>query len=97
MIRRPQHSGKEFFNVAALSQSGLLALNSAEYRGPTPPDGTGTHRYLLLLYRQDPTASLTLGLPDSRRSQFDLGAWSNGLCGPLSGVQFRTNFSGKED
>uniref|UniRef100_A0A1B6JCU3 Phosphatidylethanolamine-binding protein n=1 Tax=Homalodisca liturata TaxID=320908 RepID=A0A1B6JCU3_9HEMI len=69
----------------------------SQYRGPTPPDGTGTHRYLLLLYRQDPTASLTLGLPDSRRSQFDLGAWSNGLCGPLSGVQFRTNFSGKEE
>ncbi|XXZ98199.1 carboxypeptidase Y inhibitor [Meyerozyma guilliermondii] len=47
------------------------------YVGPAPPEGTGKHRYVFLLYKQDPAASLAA--PKDRPN------WGTGV--PSSGVR----------
>lgn len=47
------------------------------YVGPAPPEGTGKHRYVFLLYKQDPAALLTA--PKDRPN------WGTGV--PSSGVR----------
>jgi phosphatidylethanolamine-binding protein (PEBP) family uncharacterized protein len=47
------------------------------YMGPAPPEGTGKHRYVFLLYKQDPAALLTA--PKDRPN------WGTGV--PSSGVR----------
>lgn len=55
-----------------------------EYNGPAPPEKTGKHRYVFLLYKQDPTAKLT---PPSDRPN-----WGTGVAG--SGVRDWINKTG---
>ncbi|CAF3730395.1 unnamed protein product [Rotaria sp. Silwood1] len=49
----------------------------ADYQGPTPPDGTGPHQYIILLYKsasgQIALDGGSIGVSDSRkRKQFQL-------------------------
>merc|ERR1712179_113008 len=54
------------------------------YNGPSPPRGTGPHRYILLLYRQ---AGGEVGEVSDNRAKFDVTrfAGENGLEGPVAG------------
>ncbi|KAF6207749.1 hypothetical protein GE061_016197 [Apolygus lucorum] len=63
------------------------------YAGPTPPKGTGQHRYVFLVYEQDNPQGI-MEKPE-KRAHFDLGRWINPLAkrhpltGPVAGSQFR--------
>uniref|UniRef100_A0A146KTY3 Protein D1 n=1 Tax=Lygus hesperus TaxID=30085 RepID=A0A146KTY3_LYGHE len=63
------------------------------YAGPTPPKGSGQHRYVFLVYEQD-TQQGIMEKPE-KRAHFDLGRWINPLAkrhpltGPVAGSQFR--------
>jgi phosphatidylethanolamine-binding protein (PEBP) family uncharacterized protein len=62
--------------IYAYSNNSLLYV-LANYQGPTPPDGTGPHRYILLLYKSA-TDKISvdggvIAVSDSRkRKQFQL-------------------------
>lgn len=72
------------------------------YVPPTPPKGTGTHRYMFVVFRHDDSAAkLTETIPNTQRRQWSLADWLDRqtvkLCGPLSGVQFTADFGAGTD
>jgi phosphatidylethanolamine-binding protein (PEBP) family uncharacterized protein len=46
------------------------------YRGPTPPAGTGQHRYMFLLYKQ--AVGITSGMNIQERSNWNLQQFLQG-------------------
>lgn len=63
------------------------------YKPPTPPRGSGMHRYMSLLYEQADGNNFLPNVPSSR-GRFHLANWLRGknLCGPVAGSQFRVQF-----
>ena len=55
-----------------------------DYKGPSPPPGTGNHRYQLLLFAQD-ESYIEPVLNDGIRGNWDLNAFvrTNNLCNRL--------------
>ncbi|KAJ8723303.1 hypothetical protein PYW08_003215 [Mythimna loreyi] len=99
----PQFEGEFYLHMVKSNIPGL-ALKSKEssktvgidYRGykpPAPPRGTGQHRYIILLYEQADGNNFLPTVP-STRHRFSLAKWLVGknLCGPVAGIQFRTEF-----
>ncbi|XP_026866971.2 phosphatidylethanolamine-binding protein 4 isoform X1 [Electrophorus electricus] len=65
----------------------------SEYAGPTPPQGTGFHRYQFLLYEQGAGQVPKLSEQEgSSRGNWDLQAFVEkfGLVGPVASLQFLT-------
>ncbi|CAG9562523.1 unnamed protein product [Danaus chrysippus] len=99
----PQIEGEFYLHMLKSNIPGL-ALKSKEssktvgidYRGykpPTPPRGSGMHRYMSLLYEQADGNNFLPNVPSSR-GRFHLANWLRGknLCGPVAGSQFRVQF-----
>lgn len=63
------------------------------YKPPAPPRGTGPHRYVILLYEQADGNNFLPTVPSSRH-RFSLAKWLVGknLCGPVAGIEFKTEF-----
>ncbi|XP_063588472.1 protein D2-like isoform X1 [Penaeus indicus] len=61
-----------------------------EYNGPTPPRGSGTHRYFFYLYRESQKQLPGVG----KRGKFVLQTYAeeNGLLGPIAMNMFKTSF-----
>jgi len=59
------------------------------YAGPTPPQGTGLHRYVFMLYKQSKKLS-TQHLDDNVRGKWSLKQWAKdqGLGHPVAGNYF---------
>ncbi|KAK4322604.1 hypothetical protein Pmani_006656 [Petrolisthes manimaculis] len=74
-----------------LSQGKLTGHDLVVYNPPTPPKGTGTHRYALFLYREEGQQQDT---SVRKRGRFSLHQYAerNGLCGPLAMNMFTTKF-----
>ncbi|XP_045499087.1 phosphatidylethanolamine-binding protein 1-like [Colias croceus] len=99
----PQLDGEFYLHMIKSNIPGL-ALKAKEsiktvgidYRGykpPTPPRGTGPHRYMSLLYEQADGNNFLPTVPSSR-SRFVLANWLRGknLCGPVASTQFRVQY-----
>ncbi|XP_013191850.1 phosphatidylethanolamine-binding protein 1 [Amyelois transitella] len=102
----PQLEGEFFLHMLKSNINGL-ALKSKEglqnmktsgidyrgYKGPMPPRGTGPHRYITLLFEQADGNNFLPNVPQSR-NRFVLTNWLRGknLCGPIAGIQFRSQF-----
>ncbi|XP_030025483.2 protein D2 [Manduca sexta] len=99
----PQLEGEFFLHMLKSNIPGL-ALKAKEssktvgidYRGykpPAPPRGTGVHRYISLLYEQADGNNFLPTVPASR-NRFTLAKWLVGknLCGPVAGIQFKSEF-----
>ncbi|XP_028176231.1 phosphatidylethanolamine-binding protein 1-like [Ostrinia furnacalis] len=99
----PQVEGEFYLHLLKSNIPGL-ALKSKDssktsgidYRGykpPTPPRGTGPHRYFGLLFEQADGNNFLPTVP-STRSRFVLANWLRGknLCGPVAGTLFRSQF-----
>lgn len=70
----------------------------AAYVPPSPPNGTGIHRYQFILAEQIPGLDVILELPPGGfRGNFQVYKFlnENQLCTVVAGVQFRTQFAGK--
>ncbi|XP_047523433.1 phosphatidylethanolamine-binding protein 1-like [Pieris napi] len=99
----PQLDGEFFLhmlksNIPGLALKGKESVKTVgiDYRGykpPTPPRGTGPHRYISLLYEQADGNNFLPSVPSSR-SRFTLANWLRGknLCGPVAGTQLRIQF-----
>jgi len=59
-------------------------MSVVDYEGPSPPGGTGYHRYQLLLFEQ-PRANVDPVLNDNGRGRWDLNEFvrANDLCDRL--------------
>jgi len=59
------------------------------YTGPSPPAGTGLHRYQLLLFEQEDDDIDTVIKKESERGSWDLNAFvqANNLCYSLVAAQ----------
>jgi len=70
------------------------AAPALEYRPPAPPEGTGPHRYVWLLYRQ-PRGFVARDVPTTRTA-FDVDGWrrANGLADAIAGTFFVAEFGG---
>ncbi len=68
----------------------------SEYAGPTPPKGSGPHRYQLLLFEQQ-TENLRPEAPKDR-GNFDVNKFvrDNHLCNKLVG-EFQFEVTGKNE
>ncbi|KAG8441135.1 hypothetical protein GDO86_006761 [Hymenochirus boettgeri] len=68
----------------------LSGIDLTEYRRPTPPPGTGYHRYQFLLFNQPPGASLYLHPEESTRASWDVDVFIERfqLGHPLATTQF---------
>nr|XP_026489777.1 phosphatidylethanolamine-binding protein 4-like [Vanessa tameamea] len=99
----PQLEGEFYLHMIKSNIPGL-ALKAKEtvktvgidYRGykpPTPPRGSGAHRYMNLLYEQEDGNNFLPNVPSSR-GRFHLANWLRGknLCGPVAATQFRVQY-----
>ncbi|KAM3965038.1 protein D2 [Aphomia sociella] len=99
----PQLEGEFYLHMMKSNIPGLALkakesskTSGVDYRGykpPTPPRGTGPHRYMMFLYEQADGNNFLPTLPSSR-SRFVLSKWLRGksLCGPVAGTQFRSEY-----
>ncbi|CAG9787742.1 unnamed protein product [Diatraea saccharalis] len=71
--------------------SKTVGIDYRGYKPPTPPRGTGPHRYISLLYEQGDGNNFLPPVPPTR-SRFSLSSWLRGknLCGPVAGTLFRS-------
>ena len=70
----------------------LMCLCVVDYEGPSPPAGSGYHRYQLFLFEQS-SASVEPVLSNGARGSWDLNAFvrANDLCSRLvAAAQFRS-------
>ncbi|XP_026749118.2 phosphatidylethanolamine-binding protein 4-like [Galleria mellonella] len=79
--------------LKAEESSKTVGIDYRGYKAPTPPRGTGTHRYMSLLYEQADGNNFLPFVPTSR-NRFVLAKWLRGknLCGPVAAIQFRSQF-----
>lgn len=69
-----------------------------EYVGPAPPKGSGKHRYVFLLYKQNQGAitftERRIGNRDKRRNRFSIKRFAEkyNLEGPLAGNYLKAEF-----
>ncbi|XP_034936951.1 protein D2-like [Chelonus insularis] len=69
-----------------------------EYVGPAPPKGSGKHRYIFLLYKQNQGAitfdERRIGNRDKRRNRFSIKKFAQkyNLEGPIAGNFFRAEY-----
>ncbi|CAB3226771.1 unnamed protein product [Arctia plantaginis] len=99
----PQIDGEFYLHMVKSNIPGLalkakdstktVGIDYRGYKPPTPPRGTGLHRYLCLLYEQADGNNFLPTVPTTRL-RFSLAKWLVGknLCGPIAGIQFRTEF-----
>ncbi|XP_073954994.1 protein D2-like [Choristoneura fumiferana] len=99
----PQLDGEFFLhmlksNIPGLSLSAkeiskTMGIDYRPYKPPTPPHGTGAHRYISLLYEQADGNNFLPAVPQSR-SRFELADWLRGknLCGPVASTLFRSQY-----
>lgn len=88
-------SGKDL-----LSGDQLTGTNVVEYARPTPPKGTGVHRYVIYLYEEFPPEDPEfVPFPGSfkERSHFDLHSYAQSydLCGPVAHNMFLAEFAAR--
>jgi phosphatidylethanolamine-binding protein (PEBP) family uncharacterized protein len=86
------------FSPAPGQATNLTSTNDAEtksYAPPGPPEGTGPHRYIFLLFRQPRTGFTVKDVPEERVG-FDVEAWRsvNGLQPAAAGTYFIAQFNG---
>ncbi|XP_042586128.1 phosphatidylethanolamine-binding protein 4 isoform X2 [Cyprinus carpio] len=77
----------------ALQRGDISAVELSAYTRPTPPQGTGFHRYQFLIFEQPEGQSLSLSPQEnSSRGNWDLQAFVErfGLARPVASVQFLT-------
>ncbi|XP_072932745.1 phosphatidylethanolamine-binding protein 1-like [Epargyreus clarus] len=79
--------------LKAKETSKTVGIDYRGYKPPTPPRGTGPHRYMSLLYEQAEGNNFLPNVPTSR-GRFVLANWLRGknLCGPVASTQFRVQF-----
>ncbi|CEO95552.1 Phosphatidylethanolamine-binding protein [Plasmodiophora brassicae] len=65
-----------------------------EYAPPTPPAGTGLHRYVFLIYKQDRSSSASPLPKTASRGQWSAAEFAekNGLGNPVAGFMFQAEF-----
>ncbi|KAL4716112.1 hypothetical protein ACJJTC_013889 [Scirpophaga incertulas] len=73
--------------------SKTIGIYYRAFKPPTPPRGTGAHRYISLVFVQRDGNNFLPTLPQMR-SRFMLSSWLRGknLCGPVAGTAFRAQF-----
>jgi phosphatidylethanolamine-binding protein (PEBP) family uncharacterized protein len=86
------------FSVASRSNLTLTSTNAEAtepYLDPAPPQGSGPHRYIFLLFEQ-PSGFTPTELP-ANRTNFDVEAWrtEHGLAAAVAGTYFETEDSGE--
>uniref|UniRef100_A0A8C2KAM7 Phosphatidylethanolamine-binding protein 4 n=1 Tax=Cyprinus carpio TaxID=7962 RepID=A0A8C2KAM7_CYPCA len=77
----------------ALQRGDISAVELSAYTRPTPPQGTGFHRYQFLIFEQPEGQSLSLSPQEnSSRGNWDLQAFVErfGLARPVASLQFLT-------
>lgn len=64
-----------------------------DYAPPTPPNGTGVHRYLFYLYQETENTNATVE-SITKRGKFDLDEYAkqHALCGPIAVNMFSTQY-----
>ncbi|CAH2084783.1 unnamed protein product [Euphydryas editha] len=79
--------------LKAKETSKTVGIDYRGYKPPTPPRGSGVHRYLNLLYEQADGNNFLPSVPSSR-GRFHLANWLRGknLCGPIAATQFRVQY-----
>jgi len=93
------HWVKTDLRIRASTATNITADNATatfSYAPPSPPQGSGEHRYVFLLYDQPRRAGFALqGLPE-RRTGFNVSAWreENGLAPAKAGTYFLAEFGG---
>ncbi|KAJ0183308.1 hypothetical protein K1T71_001284 [Dendrolimus kikuchii] len=99
----PQAEGEFYLHMLKLNIPGLalkvkegtktIGIDFRGYKPPTPPRGSGSHRYISLLYEQADGNNFLPTVP-TFRNRFGLAKWLIGknLCGPIAGTQFRSEF-----
>ncbi|XP_051950832.1 phosphatidylethanolamine-binding protein 4 [Xyrauchen texanus] len=77
----------------ALKKGHIRGTELSAYTRPTPPQGTGLHRYQFLVFEQPEGQTLSL----SPQEESSLGNWNPqafvqrfGLSGPVASLQFLT-------
>ncbi|KAI8421780.1 hypothetical protein MSG28_009742 [Choristoneura fumiferana] len=87
----PQLDGEFFLHM--LKSNIPVRTTQATYKPPTPPHGTGAHRYISLLYEQADGNNFLPAVPQSR-SRFELADWLRGknLCGPVANTKLLDRF-----
>ncbi|VVC96752.1 unnamed protein product [Leptidea sinapis] len=99
LFQYPLADSKKFYTIImglALKAKETVKTVGIDYRGykpPTPPRGTGPHRYINLLYEQADGNNFLPTVP-STRSRFMLSNWLRGknLCGPVAATQYRVQY-----
>uniref|UniRef100_A0A8C2K9Y3 Phosphatidylethanolamine binding protein 4 n=1 Tax=Cyprinus carpio TaxID=7962 RepID=A0A8C2K9Y3_CYPCA len=82
-----------FLQGEALQRGDISAVELSAYTRPTPPQGTGFHRYQFLIFEQPEGQSLSLSPQEnSSRGNWDLQAFVErfGLARPVASLQFLT-------
>lgn len=98
----PGYKFGEFYNhltISELSCDDLKhgSLNSAvtnlRYESPNFSIGSKSHRFMLLIYKQDPSSEPLNKIPNIKRSNWSLDSYLSKhrktICGPVAGTQFR--------
>ncbi|XP_014278382.1 phosphatidylethanolamine-binding protein 1 isoform X1 [Halyomorpha halys] len=74
----------------------MRSLTLASYVPPAPPEGSGLHRYMFVIYQHCRSLDNVVSPDVSSRLKFDLAEWFKSLkikmLGPKVGVQFRAGF-----
>ena len=75
--------------------NGSTGNEKTEYNGPTPPKGSGLHRYILLLFEQSGNLNV---IAESERCKFDVREFvkNNSLKGPIALNMFQTQRKSKK-
>lgn len=85
-------------NATAGNSTAGNSIDALPYLPPGPPEGTGPHRYVFLLFAQPNIIGFALnGLPDpGNRAKFNVTSWTivNGLEPAKAGAYFTAEFEG---
>jgi len=74
---RKTHEYRNWLHWLCLNVPGLnidRGNDACPYKGPTPPAGSGLHRYVILVYKQKQPIDAA-NIPDDKRKKFDVHTW----------------------